>query len=62
MPKTKKFWIGIMALIILSAYILPYTIFSDVHAWYGSFLWWGIVALATIFVNIMITKDWGKEE
>jgi len=62
MPKTRKFWVGVEAVVILLAFILPYTVFRDVHAWYGSFLWWTIVGLATIFINIMITKDWGKEE
>lgn len=62
MPKTKKFWIGAMVVIILLAYILPFTVFRHVYAWYGSFLCWGLVAVGTIFVNIMITKDWGKEE
>ncbi|MGV3489363.1 MAG: hypothetical protein ACO1OC_12385 [Tuberibacillus sp.] len=62
MPKTRNFWIRLEPLVILLAFILPYTVFRDVHAWYGSFLWWGIVGLATIFINLMITKDWGKEE
>jgi hypothetical protein len=50
------------ALVILLALILPYTVFRNVHAWYGSFLWWTLVGLLTVFINFMMTKDWGKDE
>jgi len=62
LPKTRKFWLWMEALVILLALILPYTVFRNVHAWYGSFLWWTLVGLLTVFINFMMTKDWGKDE
>ncbi|GGK01881.1 hypothetical protein GCM10007063_25180 [Lentibacillus kapialis] len=46
--------------LILAAYILPYTILTQVHTWYGSFLLWGVIGILIIIANIMATKDWGK--
>ncbi|SFD39896.1 hypothetical protein SAMN05216238_101158 [Lentibacillus persicus] len=59
--QVSKFGWGLLIIaLILSAYILPYTILSDVQAWYGSFLVWGIIGVLIIIANIMITRDWGK--
>ncbi|SHG94339.1 hypothetical protein [Ornithinibacillus halophilus] len=56
----KKFWGMLIVILILLAYILPYTIFTNVNSWYGSFLTWGIIGVLIILANIMVTKDWGK--
>lgn len=56
--KSKRFWGAIIILLILSAYILPYTILSNVQKWYGSFLAWGLIGVLIIFANIMVTRDW----
>ncbi|WP_169792836.1 hypothetical protein [Lentibacillus amyloliquefaciens] len=50
----------LIVVLILAAYILPYTILSGVQAWYGSFFVWGIIGILIIIANIMVTKDWGK--
>ncbi|GAA0593491.1 hypothetical protein GCM10009001_07070 [Virgibacillus siamensis] len=53
-------WGVLIAVLIILAYLLPYTILSGVEAWYGSFLLWGIIGILIILANIMVTKDWGK--
>ncbi|TRM12010.1 hypothetical protein FH966_10100 [Lentibacillus cibarius] len=58
--KAKVGWGVLIVLLILSAYVIPYTFLSGVDAWYGSFLLWGIVGMLVIVANIMVTKDWGK--
>ncbi|WP_099157620.1 hypothetical protein [Virgibacillus ndiopensis] len=58
--KSKVMWGVLILLLILLAYILPYSILSGVQAWYGSFLLWGIIGLLIIIANFMVTKDWGK--
>jgi hypothetical protein len=50
----------LIAGIILLAYVIPYTVLSQVTAWYGSFLFWCLIGLAAIIVNVFITRDWGK--
>ncbi|RKQ30516.1 hypothetical protein D8M06_15570 [Oceanobacillus halophilus] len=62
MKMKERKWTLIIFVIILIAYILPYTLFTNVTKWYGSFLLWTVLALITIMVNYLITKDWGKEE
>lgn len=60
MKKSNMIW-GMMILsLILLAYILPYTMLTNVEMWYGSFFVWGVIALFIIVMNIIITKDWGK--
>lgn len=56
--KTKHFWGALIILLILLAYILPYTLLSNVQTWYGSFLLWGIIGILIVFANIMATRDW----
>ncbi|MGY0692555.1 hypothetical protein ACW2QC_07140 [Virgibacillus sp. FSP13] len=53
---------AIICVLIMLAYLLPYTVMSDVQAWYGSFLVWGIIGILIIIATIIVTKDWGKEE
>ncbi len=54
----KKFWGTFIIVLILLAYIVPYTILSNVKTWYGSFLFWGIIGVLIIFANVMATRDW----
>ncbi|WP_174612843.1 hypothetical protein [Virgibacillus ihumii] len=58
--KGKFSWGVLIAVLILLAYLLPYTLLSGIEAWYGSFLLWGIIGILIILANIMVTKDWGK--
>lgn len=58
MGKRELFWAIICIVLILLAYIIPYTVLTDVAKWYGSFLLWVILGLVIIVVNIIITKDW----
>lgn len=60
MTHSKKIWGLLTFVLILLAYILPYTLLTNIGAWYGSFLVWGIIAAFIIALNIVITKDWGK--
>ena len=58
MGKRELFWAIICIVLILLAYIIPYTVLTDVAKWYGSFLLWVLLGLVIIVVNIIITKDW----
>lgn len=58
MGKRELFWAIICIVLILLAYIIPYTVLTDVAKWYGSFLLWVVLGLVIIVVNIIITKDW----
>lgn len=44
--------------LVLLAYVVPYTVLSGMDAWYGSFLFWTVFGLAAILVNAAITRSW----
>lgn len=54
----KSWWLIPVALLILLSFILPYTVFRGVDAWYGSFLFWSLVTLAVIAINAIVSADW----
>jgi len=56
--KRELFWAIICIVLILLAYIIPYTVLTDVAKWYGSLLLWVMLGLVILVVNIIITKDW----
>ena len=58
MGKRELFWAIICIVLILLAYIIPYTVPTDVAKWYGSFLLLVMLGLVILVVNIIITKDW----
>ncbi|MCM3585570.1 hypothetical protein M3182_07390 [Mesobacillus maritimus] len=58
MTNREKFWGVICLLVILSAYVIPYTGLSNVEKWYGSFLLWFVVGIVVILINLIITRDW----
>lgn len=51
-------WAGVAVVLVLLAYVAPYTVLSGVDAWYGSFLFWTLFGLAAILVNAAITGSW----
>ncbi|QEA40386.1 hypothetical protein FGL86_15735 [Pistricoccus aurantiacus] len=59
MPRSRWIW-GVWAL-VLSSYLVPYTLLAKVQAWYGSFLFWTLVGLAVILLNIVITRDFKRK-
>ncbi|ENH97921.1 hypothetical protein J416_03181 [Gracilibacillus halophilus YIM-C55.5] len=62
MNNKEKKWGLFLLIIVLSAYIIPYTLLSDVTKWYGSYFLWCVFGLIAIIANFFLTKDWGDEE
>ncbi|MCH2557552.1 MAG: hypothetical protein MK005_09675 [Alcanivorax sp.] len=50
-------WIWLVWAVVVLCYLVPYTVLSDVHAWYGSVLFWTLAGVAVIAINLYITKD-----
>lgn len=51
-------WLIVPLVLILLSFVLPYTLFSDVDAWYGSFLFWTLATAVVIGVNAIISSRW----
>ncbi|WP_390196127.1 hypothetical protein [Gracilibacillus marinus] len=52
----------LLLVIVLLGYILPYTVFTNVAKWYGSFLVWTVLALIVIGINYFLTRNWGDDQ
>ncbi|GAB2532102.1 hypothetical protein [Gracilibacillus alcaliphilus] len=62
MNKKEKIWGTIILIIVISCYVIPYTIFQHVTKWYGSFLVWTVLAIIAILINVKLTEAWGDKE
>lgn len=51
-------WAGAMLVLVLSAFVVPYTLLSGVDVWYGAFLFWVIFGLAAIGMIVAMTSSW----
>lgn len=51
-------WVSVILIIMLLGYVIPYTLLRTVDAWYGSLLFWSVITVATISVNVMISSAW----
>lgn len=56
--KVTSFSSVLIVVLILAAYVLPYTIMTTINAWYGSFLLWGMIGALIIVLNVIVTRDW----
>ncbi|MDW7740527.1 MAG: hypothetical protein SCJ97_10830 [Bacillota bacterium] len=53
------FWVVIFLIMVLSAFIIPYTpLLTNLAKPYGSFLFWSLFALIVIFCLGIITARW----
>ena len=58
MEKRGGFGLVAALVLVVLAYVVPYTVLSGVDDWYGSFLFWAMFGLAAILVNAAITSSW----
>lgn len=47
----RKFALGLMAVVIVACYAVPYLFLGQVSAWTGSFLFWCLAGVAIIVLN-----------
>ncbi len=51
-------WAGVVFVLVVLAYLVPYTLLSGVDRWYGSFLFWTAFGLAAIAAILAMTRSW----
>ena len=54
----KGWWLVVPLAVVVLSFVLPYTVFTSVDAWYGSFLFWTVATAVVIGVNAVISADW----
>lgn len=55
-------WIWAVFIVVLLSCLVPYTLLTNINAWYGSFLFWSVAGLAIIALNVYITKDFEEHD
>ena len=58
LKKLRLFYTILILMLVISAFVVPYTLLSSTNLFRGSFLFWIIFALVVIFLNIKITGCW----
>ena len=58
---TRKISLGLIGLLILALYAVPYLIIGHVAAWYSSFLFWVCAGLVIIGLNVTATFGFGDD-
>lgn len=51
-------WGGLIVVLVVSAYLVPYTLLSGIDAPYGSFLFWTAFGAAAIAAIAAMTRSW----
>ncbi len=51
-------WAGVVLVLVVLAYVVPYTLLAEVDRWYGSFLFWAVFGLAAIVAIWAMTRSW----
>ncbi len=57
----QRHWIGLVWLVVVLSYVVPYTLLTHVQVWYGSLLFWSVAGALVIVLNVIITKDFRDE-
>ena len=53
-----KKWLAWFLVLVLAAFVVPYTLLSSVEKIYGAFLFWVIFAIIAIISVEAITRSW----
>ena len=61
MKRNEGVYAIVLTSLVLIAFIVPYTLLSNVEKWYGSFLFWTVLSVIVIGINYLLIRDWGKE-
>ncbi|NLC12114.1 MAG: hypothetical protein GX767_07680 [Firmicutes bacterium] len=58
MTNAFKKWLAWFLVLVLAAFVVPYTLLSSVEKIYGAFLFWVIFAIIAIISVEAITRSW----
>ena len=56
--RPSRLWLVPVPLLVLLSYLVPYTLLTDVDAWYGSLLFWTVATLVVVAVNVVVSSAW----
>lgn len=59
---SRKTALCLVWLLVALCYLAPYLLLRHVNAWYGSFLFYTLVGVLVIALNLWATRGFGKDE
>lgn len=59
---SRKTALCLVWVLVALCYLVPYLLLRNVNAWYGSFLFYALVGVLVIALNLWATCDFGKDE
>lgn len=58
MAQHRSVWLIAVVVLVVLAFVLPFTVFSGVDTWYGSFLFWVVVTALVVGINAIVSSSW----
>lgn len=58
MNRLKPLWIVLIGILVLLSFVLPFTVFRNLDAWYGSFLFWSLATAVVIAISATMSARW----
>lgn len=58
LQKLRWLYLSLILILVISAFVVPYTLLTSINLFRGAFLFWLVFALIVIFLTIKITSYW----
>ena len=58
MNRPNPLWIALIGILVLLIFVLPFTVFRNLEAWYGSFLFWSLATAVVIAISALVSARW----
>ena len=58
MNRPNPLWIALIGILVLLSFVLPFTVFRNLEAWYGSFLFWSLATAVVIAISALVSARW----
>lgn len=58
----RKIAFTLIGVLIVACYAVPYLLLNSVETWHGSFLFWTLIGVLTIVLNVMATTGFDRDE
>lgn len=58
---SRRLGFALLGVLVVAAVIVPYSLLRDVQAWYGSLLFWLLVGVAVVPLNLLVTAPFKEK-
>ena len=51
-------WLVLIGVLVVLSFVLPFAMFRNLDAWYGSFLFWSLATAAVVAISAIVSARW----